>query len=177
MSRKQVLVSLITIPLLVFLIACGGDKKDSSSNSDGGGSNSSNAGGGSTGSSGGGSVSSNDGALSLENCKQYQQMDAAATAAFSSAFSNLKVDEKALNDLVKNSPGEIRNDMTLVVGTIIEFFQGVQKLGVNFNDPAAMARIDAAKLAEFEKLGAKFEDKKFTDASERIEKYYVSKCS
>jgi hypothetical protein len=178
MSRNRMLVSLVAIPLLVLLVACGGDKKESSSSNDGGGSSPSNSsssssGGGSTG----GSVSSNDGASSLENCKQYQQLDAAATAAFSSAFSSLKVDEKALNDLVKASPSEIRNDMTLVVGSIIEFFQGVEKLGINFNDPAALARMDAAKLAEFEKLGEKFDDAKFTAAAERIEKYYVSKCS
>ena len=176
MSRSQVLVSLIAIPLLVLLVACGGDKKDSPSGNDGGGSNpssSSNADGGSST----GSLSSNDGALSLDNCKQYQQLDAAATAAFSSAFSSLKVDEKALNDLVKASPSEIRGDMTLVVGTIVEFFQGVEKLGVNINNPASFATMDAAKLAEFEKLGAKFDDQKFTEASERIEKYYIDKCS
>jgi hypothetical protein len=67
--------------------------------------------------------------------------------------------------------------MTLVVGTIVEVFQSMEKLGVNFNDPSSFARMDAAKLAEFEKLGAKFDDKKFVDASERIDKYYVSKCS
>jgi len=174
MSRSQVLVSLVAIPLLVLLVACGGDKKESSSSNDGGGSNSSSSSGGGSNN---GSVSSNDGAASLENCKQYAAMEAAATKAFGSAGSSFKIDEKALNDLAKNSPSEIRSDMTLVVGTIVEVFQSMEKLGVNFNDPSSFARMDAAKLAEFEKISAKFEDKKFTDASERIEKYFVSKCS
>lgn len=180
MSRSQALVSLIAIPLLVFLVACGGDKKDSSSNNDGGGSNSSSSSGASSSSSSGGgnnnSVSSNDGALSLENCKAFASMEAAATQAFGTG-STFKLDTKALDDLVKASPSEIRGDMTLVVGTIVEVFQGFEKLGVNFNNPASFGTLDAAKLAEFEKLGAKFDDKKFTDASERIEKYFVSKCS
>jgi hypothetical protein len=180
MSRSQVIMSLVAVPLLVLLVACGGDKKDSSSSSnDGGSSNSSasnsNSGGGSS-NSGGGATTSNDGALSLENCKAYASMEAAATQAFGTT-SNFKLDEKALNDLAKNSPSEIRSDMTLVVGTIIEVFKGFEKLGVNFNNPSSFATLDAAKLAEFEKLGAKFDDKKFTDASERIEKYFVSKCS
>ena len=173
MSRSQVLVSLVAIPLLVLLVACGGDKKDSSSSNDGGGSNSSSSSGGGSNN---GSVSSNDGATSLENCKAYASMEAAATQAFGTG-STFKLDEKALNDLAKNSPSEIRSDMTLVVGTIVEVFKSMEKLGVNFNDPSSFARMDAAKLAEFEKIGAKFDDKKFVDASERIDKYFVSKCS
>src|SRR5688572_14329355 len=127
MSRSQILVSLVAVPLLVLLVACGGDKKENSSSSDGGGSSPSNSsssssGGGSTG----GSVSSNDGALSLENCKSYAAMEAAATKAFGGTGSTFKLDEKALNDLAKNSPSEIRSDMTLVVATIVEVFQGME---------------------------------------------------
>jgi len=176
MSRSQVLVSLVAIPLLVLLVACGGDKKESSSSNDGGGSNSSSSSNPSSSGGSNNSTSSNDGAISLENCKAYASMEAAATQAFGTG-STFKLDQKALNDLAKNSPSEIRSDMTLVVGTIVEVFQSIEKLGVNFNDPSSFARMDAAKLAEFEKVSAKFEDKKFTDASERIEKYYVSKCS
>lgn len=176
MSRSQMIMSLVAVPLLVLLVACGGDKKDSSSSNDGGSTSSNASSSSGSSNSGGGATTSNDGAASLENCKAYASMEAAASQAFGTA-SNFKLDQKALNDLVKNSPSEIRNDMTLVVGTIIEVFQSMEKLGVNFNDPSSFARMDAAKLAEFEKLGAKFEDKKFTDASERIEKYYISKCS
>ena len=177
MSRSKVLVSLVAIPLLVLLVACGGDKKESSSSNDGGGSDTSSSSNSSGGGSNNSNTSSNDGAVSPENCKSYAAMEAAATKAFGGTGSTFKIDEKALNDLAKNSPSEIRSDMTLVVGTIVEVFQSMEKLGVNFNDPSSFARMDAAKLAEFEKIGAKFDDKKFVDASERIDKYFVSKCS
>jgi hypothetical protein len=171
------LIGLVAVPLLVLLVACGGDKKESSSSNDGGSTNSSNSSNSSNaGGSTGGSLSSNDGAISLENCKQFAAMEAAATQAFGTG-STFKLDQKALNDLVKASPSEIRNDMTLVVGTIIDVFTGFEKLGVNFNNPASFGSLDAAKLAEFEKLGEKFDDAKFVAASERIEKYFVSKCS
>jgi hypothetical protein len=177
-----VIVSLVAIPLLVLLVACGGDKKESPSNSDNGGSSSSGSS-GSTGTSGStgsgsntGSTSSNDGAFSIENCKQYASLAVAGQAAFGTT-SNFKLDQKALDKLVKETPSEIRSDMQVVITAIVDVYTGFEKLGLNLSDPSSFAKLDSAKIAELEKLTAKFDEKKFTDASEKIEKYFATRCS
>jgi hypothetical protein len=48
---------------------------------------------------------------------------------------------------------------------------------LNLSDPSSFAKLDSAKIAELEKLTAKFDEKKFTDASEKIEKYFATRCS
>jgi hypothetical protein len=175
MSRGQVIVSLIAIPLLVLLVACGGDKKDSSSSNDGGGSssNSSNSGGSS-----GGSVSSNDGALSLDNCRQYASFAATAAGASAQAFNpNQKVDKKAFEDMVKASPSEIRSDMQVIADALISWVTELEKVGVNLNDPSSFARLDPAKLQQLENASKKLEDPKVEAAFDKVDKFFTSKCS
>jgi hypothetical protein len=186
MSRKKVLYSVVAVPLLALLVACGGgSKKDSSSSSSnsnpptsstGSSANSSSSSGGSSSSTG--SSSSNDGSISLDNCKQYTNLENLAQAGFGSPGStDFKIDKDALDKLVKASPSEIRNDMQLVVSTIEDVFDSIQKLGVNLNDPASLQKLDAAKLQQLETISNKFDDQKFQDASDRIEAYFVKKCS
>lgn len=173
MPKTRTLLSLIAIPLLALLIACGGgDDKDDSSSSDSGGDSSSSSGG--SGSSG--DDSSNDGDISLENCKAYTSMETAAAAAFStSSDGKSKLDKGALDKLVKASPKEIKSDMQIIVDALVGFFEVLDKSGLT--DPS---KLDPAKLqaaqADLEKAGAKLEDKKFLDASSRVEAYFQKNC-
>jgi hypothetical protein len=186
MSRKKVLYSLLAVPLLFLLVACGGDsQKDNSSNgsnsnaatSSGSSSNSNSSSGGSSSSSSG-SSSSNDGGVSLENCRQYTNLEKLAQAGFGTPGStDFKIDKGALDQLVKASPSEIRNDMQLVVSTIEDVFDAIQKLGVNLSDPASFQKLDPAKLQQLETISNKFDDQKFEDASNRIEAYFEKNCS
>jgi hypothetical protein len=186
MSRKKVLYSLLAVPLLFLLVACGGDsQKDNSSNgsnsnaatSSGSSSNSNSSSGGSSSSSSG-SSSSNDGGVSLENCRQYTNLEKLAQAGFGTPGStDFKIDKGALDQLVKASPSEIRNDMQLVVSTIEGVFDAIQKLGVNLSDPASFQKLDPAKLQQLETSSNKFDDQKFEDASNRIEAYFEKNCS
>ncbi|HEX5141541.1 MAG TPA: hypothetical protein VFX19_11395 [Dehalococcoidia bacterium] len=187
MSRKKVLYSLLAVPLLFLLVACGGgSKKDNSStssngnaatSSSGSSANSSSSSGGSSSSSSG-SSSSNDGGVSLENCRQYTNLEKLAQAGFGTPGStDFKIDKGALDQLVKASPSEIRNDMQLVVSTIEDVFDAIQKLGVNLSDPASFQKLDPAKLQQLETISNKFDDQKFEDASNRIEAYFEKNCS
>jgi predicted outer membrane protein len=105
-------------------------------------------------------------------------MEAAANAAFSTSSSGqFKLDKDALNKLVKASPNEIKADMQTIVDVLVGYVDALNKLGVNLNDPASIAKLDASKLQELEKLTTKFDDKKFTDASDRVQAYFEKHCS
>ena len=178
MSRSQVIMSLVAVPLLLFLVACGGDKKDSSSSSNGGGSSSSsssNSGGGSSNS--GGGTTSNDGALSLDNCKQYASFAAAAAGASSQAFNpGQKVDKNAFQNMVKAAPSEIRSDVQIIADALVAYIGEMEKIGVNLNDPASFSKLDPAKLQQLENASAKLDEKKVQDAFDRVDKFFTSKC-
>jgi hypothetical protein len=169
---------LVSISLVVLLVACGGKKKDDSSSSSGGDSSSSSSQSSGSGSSGSSSSSSSDADISLENCKAYASLETAATSAFGTSSSGqIKVDKDALNKLVKASPNEIKADMQVLVDALVGYVEAVNKLGVNLNDPQAIAKMDPSKLQELQKLSEKFDDKKLTDASDRVEAYFTKHCS
>jgi len=175
--KTRILFSLFAIPLVALLVACGGGDKDKSSSSDDGGSDGSSS--SSSSSSGGGDdrASSSDSNASLENCKEYASLEQAATAAFgTTADGKSKLDKGALDKLVKASPKEIQADMKILVDGLVAFFEVLDKSGLT--DPT---KVDPAKLqaaqADLEKASAKLEDKKFTDASERVEAYFTKHCS
>jgi hypothetical protein len=173
--KTRTLLSLVAIPLLALLIACGGDKKDDSSSSsdgDSGGSSSSQ----SSGSSGDDRASSSD-SVSLENCKEYASLETAALAAFGTSSSGqFKFDKGAFDKIVKASPKEIRADMQILVDALVGYFEVLDKAGLT--DPS---KLDPAKLqaaqADLEKAAAKMEEKKVVDASARVEAYFEKNCS
>lgn len=180
MPNKRILLSLIAIPLVALLVACGGGSKDKSSSDDSGSGSSSSSSqdsSGSSGSSGSSSSSSSDADISLENCKEFASMEAAAGAAFGTSNTGAtKLDKGALDKMVKASPKEIRADVQTIVDGLVAFFEVMDKAGLN--DPS---KLDPAKLqaaqADLEKAGAKLEEKKFTDASARVEAYFQKHCS
>ena len=174
MPKTRTLLSLVAIPLLALLVACGGGDKDDSSSSGDDGSSSSSQG---SGASGDDRASGGDSDVSLENCKEYASLESAASAAFSTTSDGkTKLDKGALDKLVKGSPKEIRSDMQTIVDTIVGFFEVLDKAGLN--DPS---KLDPAKLqaaqADLEKAAAKMEEKKFLEASERVEAYFTKHCS
>jgi len=172
LPKNRALLSLIAIPLIALLVACGGGDKDKSSSDDSGSGSSSSSGSGSSNDS-----SSSDADISLENCKAYTSMEAAAAAAFgTSSDGKSKLDKGALDKLVKASPKEIQSDMKIIVDALVAFFEVLDKSGLT--DPS---KLDPAKLqaaqADLEKAGAKLEEKKFLDASDRVEAYFQKNCS
>ena len=66
--------------------------------------------------------------------------------------------------------------MQTIVDALVGFFEVLDKSGLN--DPSKLdpAKIQAAQ-ADLEKASAKLEDKKFTDASARVEAYFAKQCS
>jgi hypothetical protein len=176
--RSKALFSLLAVPLIaLLLIGCGGDDKDSSSDGGSSSGDSSSSSSGSSGS-GGSSSSGDDRAVSLENCKEYTSFATTAASAMGAGSSGqFKFDKGAFDKMVKASPKEIRADMEVVVGALVSYFEVLEKAGLT-GDPS---KIDPAKLqaaqADLEKAAAKFEDKKVTEASERIEAFFEKNCS
>jgi hypothetical protein len=174
--KTRTLLSLIGVPLLALLIACGGSDKDSSSSSSGS-DNGSSSGQSSSGSSGqSGDDRSTDG-VSLENCKEYTNFAVTAASAFgaTSSTGQFKLDKSALDKMVKASPKEIRSDMQTVVGALVSYFEVLEKAGLT--DPS---KLDPAKLqaaqADLEKAAAKMDDKKVQEAADRIEAFFEKNC-
>jgi hypothetical protein len=173
--RSRTLLLIFVIPLLILVIACGGDKKDDAATSTG-----SAGGAGSTGtssSSPSSNASGEDRAVSLENCTQYASLAAAATSAFTpSTAGSLKLDKNALNNVVKAAPGEIRGDMQVIVDALVAYIEAIEKIGINLSDPSSFARLDEAKLQQFQSATDKLDDEKVRTASDKVDAYFASKC-
>jgi hypothetical protein len=178
-SRSKLLFSLVAVPLLALLIACGGDKKDDSGSSGNGDSSSSSqsSGSGASGDDRSSSSSSSDGDVSLENCKQYASFAAAATSAFAPTSGSGKIDKNALNNMVKASPKEIRSDMQVIVDAFVDYIDTLSKAGVNLNDPSSISKLDASKLAELEKAAEKLDTEKVQNALDKVDAFFTEKCS
>ena len=178
MSRSKLLFSLVAVPLLALLIACGGDKKDNSGSSGNGDSSSSSQSGGS-GASGDdrASSSSSDTDVSLENCKQYASFAAAATSAFGASSGSAKIDKNALNNLVKQSPKEIKSDMQVIVDTFVTYLEALDKIGVNLNDPSSIAKLDQTKLQQMQDATEKLDTDKFQNALDKVDAFFTKECS
>jgi hypothetical protein len=168
----RVSIFVVFVSLLLLLSACGGDKKSDSNSSSGGSSSSSSQ---NTGA--GGSSNSGDAQVSLENCKEYLTFATAAASAFSPTTGSLKLDKNALNNLVKTSPKEIKADVEVVIGALVAYFDAVEKLGVNLNDPQSFARLDPAKLQQMDAASEKFDDPKVQAAADRVDAFFETKCS
>jgi hypothetical protein len=179
-SSSKLLFSFVAVPLLALLIACGGDKKDdsgSSGNGDSSSSSSQSSGSGASGDDRDSSSSSSDTDVSLENCKQYASFAAAATSAFGASSGSAKIDKNALNNLVKQSPKEIKSDMQVIVDTFVTYLEALDKIGVNLNDPSSIAKLDQTKLQQMQAATEKLDTDKFQNALDKVDAFFTKECS
>ncbi|HLF70557.1 MAG TPA: hypothetical protein VI759_00185 [Dehalococcoidia bacterium] len=174
MLSKRMLLVALTAPLMLALVACGGSKKsstDSGSTPTGADLPAATA-----------TSSSNNSDASLANCPQYANLAALAAKGFGgtgTTSSSSTLDKKALDELVKNSPKEIKSDMQTFVDALISYMSTLDSLGVNLSDPASFAKLasDPAKMSQLEAAADKMETEKVQKALDRIEAYFEGKCN
>lgn len=189
-GKRSFLIVLAAPLLLSLVIACGGGSKKSDSNSGDSSSQSSSQGSGDDRSSGSGSgsgsssgSSSSNSDFDVKNCPQYSNLANIAEKAFGSSATgtgtSTKIDTKYFDDLVKNSPKEIKGDMQVFVDAMKGYIDALNKVGVDINDPNSFSKIanDQAKLAQLQTALTKLDDPKFETATNNISAYFQKKCS
>jgi hypothetical protein len=180
LSKRTFLV-LIAVPLLLAVVACGGKSKSSDTSSTPTGNDSAASATQASNSGNGGSSSNNNSSssdASLANCPQFANFVAAATKGFGGASgSTAKFDKKALDDMVKAAPSAIKADVQVMADGLGSYFDALNKLGVDLNDPQSFSKLDATKLQQLQDAVAKLDTQKFTDASNRVEAFFQKNCS
>jgi gas vesicle protein len=197
MPKTRTLVAVALVPLLLFLVSCGGSKKDSSSTStqptasDSGSSssNDSNAAPTATTDTSGNdssNSSSNDdlnAADVLKNCPELAGVvQAFSTGAFANPSSgdsapNLDDAVKAFQDAAKNSPKEIKADMQTLADGFAKFASTLKDLGVDLSNPATFASLTADQQAKLQDAVSAFDTDAFQQASDNAQAYFEQHCS
>jgi hypothetical protein len=190
MPRTRTLLAVALVPLLLFLVSCGGSKKDSSSNTnqptatDSGSSSSSDA--APTAASDSSNSSSNDNldaAAVLKNCPELVGVvQAFSTGAFANPGSgdsgpNLDDAVKAFQDAAKNSPNEIKGDMQTLADGFAKFASTLKDLGVDFSNPATFASLTADQQTKLQESVSAFDTDAFQKASDNVQAYFDQHCS
>ena len=179
------LLTLALIPLLLFLVACGGDDDDDGdaggdqpSASDSGGSGDSDS------SDGDGDSDANvdDAEAILENCPELISMFGAFSAGgFAGGSSNTDIDfEEAVEvfqNAAANAPDEIKADMEVLAEAFATFYTTLEDVGVDLADPASFAALDASQQAELQTALESLSGPELEEASANLDAYFTENCS
>ncbi|HEU0074944.1 MAG TPA: hypothetical protein VFS30_13160 [Dehalococcoidia bacterium] len=191
MPKTRTLLTLVLLPLLVFLVACGGDDDDAGStssnqpstgNSGGSGSTSGSSNSSNSNSSSDSSNSDADGAEILANCPELLSM----FGAFSSgAFANpgagnvdedLEAAAQVFQDAAANAPDEIQADMQVLADAFTGFYTAINDLGIDFSNPASFAALSAEQQAQLQEALESFSGPELEEASANLDAYFTEHC-
>ena len=73
-------------------------------------------------------------------------------------------------------PGDLQDDAALVVEVVNELYAGLDSLGIDLSDPAALASIAGDQAAEFGELADSLDTAEFEEASENLSAYAEAEC-
>jgi hypothetical protein len=73
-------------------------------------------------------------------------------------------------------PGDVQQDAELVAGTLAQFSNALQDLGVDFSDPASFAALSESQTEEFRALSDSLDTEEFTAASDSLSAYGEQEC-
>ena len=186
MLKTPTLLSLVAVPLLALLIACGGDDGDSGSDSGGSSPSATSTGSdssGSSGSSGSGSSGSGSGSSSssgdFEDCPELEKFVGAAAGGFGPGqdIDDVEINGELFQNMARSAPSEIRSDMQVLADAMGKLFDKLDDLDVDFSNPASFAALTPAQLEELDELSAELDTPRVNQAVEKIEAYFERVCS
>jgi hypothetical protein len=200
MPKTRTLLAIVLIPLLAFLVACGGGDDDDSDSSNGngqpaatapsGGSDSGSSGSSGSGSSGSSSQpdDSDDDEPSdeeiLANCPELMGVyNAFASGGLFGAGSagnadfDLEAAASAWQEAADNAPGEIQADMQVFADAISGFVSILAELDVDLSNPATFATLSEEDLSKLEAASESFGAAEVEQAANNLEAYFTEKCS
>ena len=182
------LLTLALIPLLLFLIACGGDDDDDSA---GGGDQPSAT---ESGGGGGGAdddadedadddadVDIDDAEAILENCPEliasFGAIAAIGGGGDPSADFDVNDAVEAFQNAADQAPDEIKADMQVMADAFADFSAAIEEVGVDLNDPASFASLDAGQQAQLLAALQSFDSPELTEANANLTAYFTEHCS
>jgi hypothetical protein len=183
------LLTLALIPLLLFLVACGGDDDDDGdaggdqpSASDSGGSGDSGDSDSSDGDGDGDSDANVDDAEAiLENCPEliasFGTIAAIGGGGDPSADFDINDAVEAFQNAADQAPDEIKADMQIMADAFADFSAAIEEVGVDLNDPASFATLDAEQQAQLLEALESFDNPELTEASANLSAYFTEHCS
>jgi len=186
MPRTRTLLALVLLPLLVFLVACGGGEDDGDNGNGGsqptsGDSNSSGSS-GSTGSSGSSGDSSGGGGGSPNSdCLEFLGFGSSFASAFGGASSGSAGGdfEDTINyfqTLAANAPSEIQGQMVVLAEAFADYFAAIEDLGIDLSNPATFASLNASQLAQFEAAAESFGSPEVEEAGDDVQAWIDANC-
>lgn len=193
MPRTRTLLALVIIPLLVFLVACGGDD-DGDSGSNGGDQPA--AGASDSGGNGGGDASDDssdgesagddangdaDAAQVLANCPELVDMFGAfSTGAFANPGADVEADletvAQVFQNAADNAPSEIQADMQVIATAFTDFYAAIEEIGVDFSDPSTFATLNASQQAQLQAVLESFDSAEVQQASDNLNTWFTENC-
>jgi hypothetical protein len=176
-------MTLALIPLLLFLVACGGDDDDDGdaggdqpSASDSGGSDSSDGDG-----DGDSDANVDDAEAILENCPEllasFGAISAIGGGGDPSADFDVNDAVEAFQNAADQAPDEIKADMQVMADAFADFSAAIEDVGVDLNDPASFAALNAEQQAQLLEALQSFDSPALTEANANLTAYFTENCS
>jgi hypothetical protein len=186
MPRTRTLLTLVLLPFLVFLVACGDDDDDSSnagdsqpaaSDSSGGDSNSD-----SSSSSDSNSSDSAGSSPSIENCPEFANFASSIAGAFAgvtpgSTATDLEDSVEYFQSLADAAPDEIQADMQIIAETFGSFFTVLNDFGIDLSNPASFATLSAEQQTELQAALEGLSNPDIEQASNNVTAWFNENCS
>jgi hypothetical protein len=195
MPKTRALLALAVIPLIVFILSCGGDDDDNSDNSSSSGNSPAASNSDSPSNSGSSSSSSSDSNNSssssdsndpdaneiLQNCPQLlgfmSSFASLANPAAGNAQDDFENTVKVFQSAAQNAPAEIKDDMLTLANGLADYFAALNDLGVDLANPSSFATLNADQLAKLQTALASFDNDAFQQASDNVGNYFEENCS
>lgn len=193
MPKTRTILTLVLLPLLIFLVACGGDDDDSAntgdqpSTSDSNSSGSSNSGTSDSNSSSSSSSDSNSNnsassSGTFENCPEFANFAASIATAFSgatpgSAATDLEDTVQYFQALADASPDEIRADMQVIAEAFGGFYSVLNDFNIDLSNPTSFASLTADQQAQLQTALEELGNPNLEEASNNVSAWFEANCN